>query len=68
MAKWATGDPPKKRGRYIVTYKAEFTLQVRQAERCEYPKGNWFWSLLPSGSVSDKEIIAWQKQPEPYKK
>ena len=67
MAKWATGVPPKKSGQYLVTYQfGLFGRQVRQADRVEYPKGNWYWSLLPSGSVSDKDIIAWQKCPEPY--
>lgn len=63
MAKWGTKNPPKKRGRYLVTYQGT----VRQADRCEYPKGNWYWCILPSGNVSDREVIAWQKCPKPYK-
>lgn len=67
MAKWATGKPPEKNGRYLVTLMTPFGRQVRQADRCEYPKGNWSWSLFPSGSLHDKEVVAWQKCPEPYK-
>jgi hypothetical protein len=67
MGKWATGTPPKKSGRYLITLKSAFGRQVRQADRCEYPKGNWYWSTLPSGNPSDKDVIAWQKCPEPYR-
>lgn len=67
MAKWATGTPPQKAGRYLITLETGFGRQVRQADRCEYPKGHWSWSVLPSGSPSDREVVAWQKCPEPYK-
>jgi len=67
MAKWATNNPPTNRNRYLVTLKTSFGNQVRQADRVEYPRGNWYWSLLPSGNASDNEVIAWQKCPEPYK-
>lgn len=71
MAKWATGEPPKKAGRYLVTYQTgAFGRQVRQADRVEYPKGHWYWSILPSGGyggVSEKDVVAWQKCPEPYR-
>lgn len=63
MAKWATKKPPKKRGRYLITINGV----VRQADRCEYPKGNWYWNILPGGSAYDNDVIAWQKCPEPYK-
>ena len=66
MAKWATKNPPSKEGRYLVTLKTTYGRQVRQADRHEYPKGNWYWVLLPSGELAVKEVIAWQKQPEPY--
>lgn len=66
MAKWSTKNPPQKYGRYLVTHVDYFGRCVRQADRVEYPKGNWHWSLLPSGTASDKEIVAWQKCPEPY--
>jgi hypothetical protein len=66
MAKWGTNNPPNKKGRYLVTLNTPFGRQVRQADRHEYPQGNWTWSLLPSGSVGDKEVIAWQRCPEPY--
>lgn len=39
MAKWGTKNPPKKKGRYLVTIDTPFGRQVRQADRCEYPKG-----------------------------
>lgn len=59
---------PQKSGRYLVTYQAgPFGRQVRQADRTEYPKGNWHWVLLPGcNSVLERDIIAWQKCPEPY--
>ena len=66
MAKWATGTPPQKSGRYLITLVTPFGRQVRQADRNEYPKGHWSWILLPSGSPSDKDVVAWQKCPEPY--
>lgn len=65
MSKWATKNPPTKNGRYLVTLKTSFGNQVRQADRVEFPKGNWYWSLLPSGAAYD-EVIAWQKEPKPY--
>lgn len=49
MAKWGTKNPPQKKGRYLVTIETSFGRQVRQADRCEYPKGNWTWNVLPSG-------------------
>ena len=66
MAKWATGTPPKKTGRYLITLKTPFGRQVRQADRSEYPKDNWTWSVLPSGTAYDDEVVAWQKCPESY--
>jgi len=67
MAKWATKNPPKQRGRYLITLQTgHFGRQVRQADRSEYPKGNWHWTLLPSGRAYDNEVVAWQKCPEPY--
>lgn len=65
MAKWGTKNPPQKKGRYLVTIETSFGRQVRQADRYEYPKGNWIWDVLPSGSTVD--VIAWQKCPEPYR-
>lgn len=67
MARWGIKDPPKRKGRYLVTLETSFGRQVRQADRYEYPKGNWIWGLLPSGTASNEEVIAWQKCPEPYK-
>lgn len=66
MSKWGTANPPKTKGRYLVTLQTSFGRQVRIADRVEYPQGNWLWSILPSGTGSDKEVIAWQKCPEPY--
>lgn len=65
MAKWGIKNPPKKKGRYLVTLKTSFGNQVHQADRYEYPKGNWYWHLLPSGRATS-EVIAWQKCPKPY--
>jgi len=66
MAQWGTKNPPKRRGRYLITLETSFGRQVRQADRVEYPKGNWRWSILPSGTATN-EVVAWQKCPEPYK-
>jgi hypothetical protein len=66
MGKWVTKNPPQKNGRFLITLKTSFGNQVRQADRVEYPKGNWCWSILPSGTAND-EVVAWQKCPEPYK-
>ncbi len=63
---WGTKKPPLKEGRYLVTIECSFGRQVRQADRVEYPKGNWYWSVLPSNDTTSK-VIAWQKCPEPYK-
>ena len=65
MAKWGTKNPPKKKGRYLVTINTSFGRQVRQADRREYPPGNWAWSVLPGNGY--EEVIAWQKCPDPYK-
>ena len=66
MGKWTTQNPPKKTGRYLITLDTSFGKQVRQADRGEYPKGNWFWCVMPFGNTCNKEVIAWQKCPEPY--
>jgi len=66
MANWGTKNPPKQRGRYLVTITTGFGNQVRQADRCEYPKGNWVWNILPECGYSP-DVIAWMKCPEPYK-
>jgi hypothetical protein len=66
MSKWGTVNPPTKEGRYLVTIQSSFGRQVRQADRVEYPKGNWHWSVLPEGSSSN--VVAWQKCPKPYDK
>ena len=65
MAKWGTSNPPKKNCRYLVTIETPFGRQVRQADRTEYPNGNWTWSILPNHS--NEKVLAWQKCPEPYK-
>lgn len=65
MAKWATKNPPTKSGRYLVTIETSYGKQVRQADRVEYPKGNWYWSIFPSCDVTSK-VVAWQKCPAPY--
>ena len=63
--KWGTV-LPKVTGRYIVTIKTSFGRQVRQADYVEYPKGNFYWSILPNGGSGD--IVAWFKEPKPYNK
>jgi hypothetical protein len=62
---WGIKTPPTKNGRYLVTIECSFGRQVRQADRVEYPKGNWYWNILPNGGSGN--VVAWQKCPEPYK-
>jgi hypothetical protein len=64
---WGTKMPKKAGGRYLVTLKALGSVQVRQAKLCEYPKGNFTWLILPECSTHHDDVIAWMKQPEPYK-
>ena len=59
---WDTILPKKAGDRYLVT----FNGTVRQADYVEYPKGNFYWSILPSGSATSG-VTAWQRQPSPYK-
>ena len=61
---WGTKLPKKAGDRYLVTLDGV----VRQADFSEYPKGNFSWSILPSGteSVKNGRVTAWQKQPMPY--
>jgi hypothetical protein len=62
---WGTKLPKKAGNRYLVT----FDGVVRQADFIEYPKGNFYWAILPSGteSVGSGRVTAWQKEPKPYK-
>ena len=64
MGKWSIINPPNKKGRYLVTIETSFGRQVRQADRVEYPKGNWHWSIL--SECGSSKVIAWQKCPDPY--
>jgi hypothetical protein len=68
MKMWGTKLPKKAGGRYIVTLKCSFGLQVRQADYTEYPKGNYYWSVLPDYSTHHDDVIAWMKEPKPYKR
>jgi hypothetical protein len=61
---WSTKLPKKAGGRYLVTLRDT----VRQADFQEYPKGHFTWWILPNGPTASAEVIAWQKQPKPYKK
>lgn len=61
---WSTKLPKKAGGRYLVT----INDCVRQADYVEYPKNNFYWLILPSCSSEKSAVIAWQKQPAPYKK
>jgi hypothetical protein len=63
---WGAKMPKKAGGRYLVTLKALGSVQVRQAELCEYPKGNFSWMILPDCSTHTSDVIAWMKQPDPY--
>jgi len=63
---WSTKNPPKKSGRYLITLKTSLGNQVRSADRNEYPAGYWTWSLLPHGSATDSDVLAWMKEPAPY--
>lgn len=69
MAKWATKNPPKKKGRYLITVRTNRFIDpcVMIADRVEYPSGHWYWSAPPIGTYYDSNVTAWQKCPEPYK-
>lgn len=61
---WGTKNPPKKRGRYLVTGNGPFGPTVRLADRVEaYPEG-WRWMILPDGGMGN--VIAWKKCPAPH--
>ena len=66
MTKWATKNPPRKKGCYLVTIKDDFGTVVRQADRIEYPKGNWLWHIQLNGEIATAKAVAWRKCPEPY--
>ena len=59
---WGTKLPKKAGGRYLVTLNGV----VRQADYVEYPKGNFYWCVLPECSSHTSSITAWQKEPKPY--
>lgn len=60
MAKWGTVNPPKQRGRYLIS--CGDTVYI--ADRTEYPKGNWYWDTLLMGNKYDDEVQGWQKLPK----
>lgn len=66
MARWLTGVPPKKKGRYLVTQETEFGRQVHVAYRMEF-RGEFSWTVPGSGYTPDECVVAWQKYPEPYR-
>lgn len=68
MAKWATGEPPKEVGEYLVTYVYGLhqDRKVTMADRVVTREGFWYWSFIEGGCATDDRIIAWQKCPEPY--
>lgn len=62
---WGTKLPKKAGDRYLITINGV----VRQADLVEYPKGNLYWAILPSGTeaLNSPSVTAWQKEPQPYK-
>jgi hypothetical protein len=66
---WGTRMPKKAGDRYLVTLLIDYgNRQVRQADLVEYPKGNFYWLVLPECSTHYKDVIAWMKEPKPYNK
>ena len=64
---WATKNPPKKEGMYLVTITTTFgSRQVRQAQRCCLWNGEYAWNILPDSGYANN-VVAWQKCPEPWK-
>lgn len=61
---WATKNPPKKYGRYLVTVQTSFGRVVRQADRCMNSAGAFYWVVLPDMVCTD--VIAWMLQPKPF--
>ena len=60
---WSTKLPKKAERGFLVTFKGV----VRQADYAEYPKGNFFWLVLPDCSKHYSAVTAWQRQPKPHK-
>ena len=49
-----------------MTLNGIFGPQVRQAKVVEWPIGVYRWSVLPEGGYNEN-IVAWMRQPKPYK-
>lgn len=59
---WNKNHDPKSTGWYLCTVQENGNYRyVMPLQRCEYPKGNFYWSGLNHG-----EIIACVKFPKPY--
>lgn len=70
MAKWQTGEQPKKEGRYLVrySYRTPWTGVVisteNKAERKKDKFGKFYWCLCDyrcHGYVADPAIVAWKE-------
>lgn len=63
---WATKNPPKKEGLYLVTITTTWgSRQVRQAQRFKQWNDTYAWNILPDTGTANN-VVAWQKCPEPY--
>ena len=59
---WNKNPHPKSTGWYLCTvYESCTRRYVMPLQRCEYPKGNFYWSGLKHG-----KIVACVKFPKPY--
>lgn len=59
---WNKNHNPKSAGWYLCTVQENSNCRyVMPLRRCEYPKGNFYWSGLNHG-----EIVACVKFPKPY--
>jgi hypothetical protein len=58
---WNKNTEPKSTGWYLCTCEEYGKRWVMPLTRCEYPKGNFYWSGLNSG-----KIVACAKFPKPY--
>ena len=59
---WNKNPNPKSTGWYLCTVQESCNRRyVMPLQRCEYPKGNFYWSYLNHG-----EVVACVKFPKPY--
>ena len=65
--RWKTEEPPCEEGVYLVTIEIDNTRIVQRLHRKRGMNGILYWANgLGLAFVSDRDILAWQKCPDPY--